>query len=124
MVDIDGVFWGAALAVFLTLIGLMLNLTQIPVVVRFFGIAGDATIRADARAYSLAFVVETVSRLLAKLFLLIGVSLLFLRLQQIITFPVGQTAIYLIDAGIFFMDIASAATVWVRQYVTVTGKDV
>lgn len=111
------------LGVLLTIVGLALNLLQIPDAWRFLGIASDAAIRSDARELSIAYVIETITRALGKGLVLLTMGLLAARVTGLIDSAMGVLTIYLLDLSLFLFDCASAATIWARRAVRLANQE-
>lgn len=123
MNSVESAIWGIVLGGILTVIGLVLNVLQIPDAWRFFGIASDVSVRSDARALSIEFVVETICRTIGKALILLVMSLLAARIVGLLDNSIGVLEIYLLDVSLFFFDVASAATVWGRRAVRVANRE-
>lgn len=117
MNSIELAILGIIIGTVLALVGFILNLLLFPDVIRFFGYAGDATIKADARALSVAYIVETITRTIGKVLFLIVMALIAARLAGILDATIGVLAIFLLDAALLFFDIATLVTVLARRFV-------
>lgn len=107
------IFLGAVLS----LIGVLLNVLQLPGAARLFGIAGDGTIRADARVLAVTLSSQTIARMIVKLLIFITMTMITGRLIGIIEMTIGVYALALLDLAILILDIDSAVTVWARRFI-------
>ena len=112
--SIDGLALSVIAGVVLTAIGLMLNVAQIPAMMRLFGIAGDPEVRGDARVFAWARAAQSALRTMTKLLLLlliVGVALCLIGFLQ----PIAVIIIWTLDLAILLLDIDSMIEVWSRR---------
>lgn len=116
--NIDGVTASVLVGMVLASIGLMLNFAQIPATLRLFGIAGDPTIRGDARVFAWASVAQSTLRTTAKALTLLVVVGIALRVEGLLQ-PVTVVLLWTLDLVILLLDIDSAIEIWSRRYIKV-----
>ena len=120
--NIDGITASVLVGIVLAAIGLMLNFAQIPATLRLFGIAGDPTIRGDARVFAWARVAQSILRTTAKaliLLVVVGIAVRVAGYPQ----PVAVYLPWTLDLVILMLDIDSVIEVWSRRYIKVKMGD-